>query len=146
MAKCKHGTDHISYCLACDADYSHLRSTMEKHAAADNIPVTQGVKHDTEKPDLSLVSSIWITGVARVLTFGKKKYAAHNWRKGIETSRLLAACLRHIFAFLSGEDRDPETGECHLDHASCCLMFARELWETRPDLDDRYKVGTTNAV
>jgi hypothetical protein len=143
MAKCKHGTNHLSYCMACDYEYAQNKYTSP---AADNIPVTQGVKHDTDKPDLSLVSPIWITGVARVLTFGKKKYAAHNWRKGIETSRLLAACLRHIFAFLSGEDRDPETGECHLDHASCCLMFARELWETRPDLDDRYKVGTANAV
>lgn len=98
-----------------------------------------GVKHDGEKPDMSLLSPTWLFGVARVLTFGKRKYAAHNWRQGLALSRLLAAALRHIFAFLAGEDRDPETGECHLDHASCCLMFARETWEMRPEFDDRWR-------
>jgi hypothetical protein len=97
------------------------------------------IKHDDGKNDLSLLSPIWILGVGRVLTFGKRKYDAHNWRKGMALSRLLAAALRHIFAFIGGEDRDPETGECHLDHASCCLMFAREMWERRQDCDDRYR-------
>jgi hypothetical protein len=78
--------------------------------------------------------------VGQVLTFGKKKYAAHNWRKGIQISRLMAACLRHVLAFNSGEDFDPETGLSHLYHASCCLMFASELIETkREEVDDRYR-------
>lgn len=102
---------------------------------------TEGKKFDAEKPRMDLISSIWIKGVAEVLTFGARKYAAHNWRKGIVQSRLLGAGLRHLFAFLQGEDFDPETGLCHLDHASCCLMFARELWETRPDLDDRWRIN-----
>lgn len=101
--------------------------------------MNKGLKFDQEKPDLSLISSIWILGVGNVLTFGKKKYAAHNWRKGIELSRILSACLRHIFAFLGGEDLDKETSLPHLDHASCCLMFARELWETKKSMDNRYK-------
>ncbi len=99
-----------------------------------------GRKDDSEKPDLSLFSTPWLLGVGRVLTFGKKKYAAHNWRGGIQISRLMAASLRHILAFNAGEDVDPETGLSHLDHASCCLMFARELIETkREQVDDRYK-------
>jgi hypothetical protein len=99
-----------------------------------------GLKYDGEKPDLSLLSSIWLIGVGRVLTFGKKKYAAHNWRGGIQISRLVAACLRHLLAFNAGEELDPETGLPHLDHASCCLMFARELLETkRKAVDDRYR-------
>lgn len=98
-----------------------------------------GIKLDTEKPDLSLLSTVWVLGVGRVLSFGKQKYAAHNWRQGLEQSRLLAAALRHIFVYLAGEDTDPESGESHLDHASCCLMFARELSATHPHLDDRYR-------
>jgi hypothetical protein len=100
---------------------------------------TQAKKFDHEKPPLSLISSIWINGVGQVLAFGCKKYGAHNWRNGLELSRLLSAALRHIFAFIGGEDLDPETGLNHLDHASCCLMFARELFATRNDMDDRYK-------
>jgi len=115
-------------------------SDQEKIAA-----IVGGTKHDGEKVRLDLLSSLWIEGVGSVLTFGSKKYSAHNWRKGIVLSRLLGACLRHVFAFLKGEDKDPETGLSHLSHASCCLMFASELYETRPDLDDRYK-GETNEA
>lgn len=97
------------------------------------------MKNDQEKVQMDLLSARWIQGVAAVLTFGAKKYAAHNWRKGILLSRLLAATLRHVFAFIGGEDRDSETGLSHLYHASCCLMFAAELMETHPELDDRYK-------
>jgi hypothetical protein len=99
-----------------------------------------GTKHDAEKIRLDLLSSDWIEGVGDVLTFGAKKYAAHNWRKGIKFSRLLGAALRHIFAFLRGEDLDPETGLSHLYHASCCLMFCSELHKTMPEMDDRFKV------
>lgn len=98
-----------------------------------------GIKHDQEKNQLELLSPLWIMGVGQVLTFGARKYHAHNWRKGIAITRLLGACLRHIFAFLGGEDKDLESGLSHLHHASCCLMFASELRETRPDLDDRYR-------
>jgi hypothetical protein len=107
--------------------------------AAASPPESKGIKHDQSKEPLSLLSRTWLLGVATVMAFGAKKYAAHNWRGGIERSRLLSACLRHILAYNEGEDTDPETGLSHLDHASCCLMFARELHDTRPDLDDRYK-------
>lgn len=102
----------------------------------------KGMKHDTDKEPLSLLSRVWLTGVAKVMSFGAKKYAAHNWRSGIERSRLLSAALRHILAYNEGEDLDPETGLSHLDHASCCLMFARETHDTHPKLDDRWKGKT----
>lgn len=104
----------------------------------------EGTKHDGEKVRLDLLSTIWINGVGSVLTFGAKKYSANNWRKGIKLSRLLGAALRHIFAFLAGEDKDPESGLSHLYHASCCIMFAAELYETKSkDVDDRWK-GTSH--
>mgnify|MGYP007111985039 FL=1 len=31
----------------------------------------------------------------------------------------------HFTAWQSGELVDPETGESHLDHAICCLLFLR---------------------
>ena len=98
-----------------------------------------GLKFDSDKVPLSLLSSVWLLGVGRVLAFGAKKYASHNWRGGIQNSRLMDAAMRHILAYNDGEDLDPETGLSHLDHASCCLMFARELAERKPEFDDRYK-------
>lgn len=99
----------------------------------------RGVKADHDKSRLDLVSTIWLFGVGEVLAYGAKKYAAHNWRKGLARSRLLGACLRHVLAYVGGEDNDPETGMSHLYHASCCLMFAAELHQTQPETDDRWK-------
>lgn len=101
--------------------------------------IAHGVKHDGEKPDMSLVSSIAILKVAKVMTFGKRKYTANNWRKGIAYTRLLAAALRHIFAYLGGENLDPESNQSHLAHACCCLFMVLEFEDTKPSLDDRYK-------
>lgn len=101
-----------------------------------------GIKYDQDKPDFSLLSSVSMNELAKVLTFGKEKYAAHNWRKGITLTRLNAAAMRHIFAHNNGEDLDSETGLSHLAHAMCCMMFAIELQKTRSDVDDRYVVVT----
>jgi len=98
-----------------------------------------GTKHDNGKPMMGLISGAFLTGLATVLTFGAKKYAAHNWRKGLAYSRVYDALQRHLVAYWAGEDMDPETGLSHLDHAACELMFLREFSETRKDLDDRYK-------
>jgi hypothetical protein len=101
---------------------------------------TEGLKYDTDKPDMSLLSSIAILELTRVLDFGKRKYSSHNWRNGISTSRLLAAMLRHVFSYLCGETYDPETGLSHIAHAMCCCMFILELKVTKPELDDRFVV------
>jgi hypothetical protein len=105
-----------------------------------SLPVdTEGTKHDQGKARMSLLDTSWLLGVAEVLGFGEKKYAAHNWRKGLSVSRLMDAAARHQAAFNDGEDLDPESGKSHLYHASCCLMFASWMIKNRPDLDDRWK-------
>lgn len=101
--------------------------------------VTEGVKFDSAKPRVDLLDPLWLEEVAKVMTFGATKYAAHNWRKGIDFSRVIAALLRHCFAILRGEDIDPETGLLHSAHASCNLMFLTNFYKTHPELDDRYK-------
>lgn len=97
-----------------------------------------GKKFDGEKVDMDLLSPYALEKIAAVMTYGKQKYGANNWRGGIVYSRLLAAVMRHINAYRKGETLDPETGLSHLSHASCGLMMLLEFEETRPDLDDRY--------
>lgn len=108
----------------------------------EDPPQTLGVKHDQGKAPMSLLDRKWLEGTAQVLRFGAQKYAAHNWRKGLPVTRVTDAALRHIMAFLDGEDTDPESGLPHLDHASCCLMFASNMHKTRPDMDDRHNKET----
>lgn len=100
---------------------------------------SSGLKYDDEKPRVDLLDSEWLEGTAQVLTFGARKYAAHNWRGGISYSRLIGAGLRHLFAIMRGEDVDPESGLGHVYHLSCCVMFLSWMMTHRKDLDDRWK-------
>lgn len=104
----------------------------------DALLPSMGKKFDEGKPEMWLLPKKALIKLAKVLSFGKEKYGAHNWRNGIAFSRLLSAALRHIFAYLDGESTDPETGYSHLAHAAVNLLFLLEQEETRPDLDDRY--------
>jgi hypothetical protein len=110
----------------------------------DMIP-EGGLKYDQSKPRMDLLDFDALEGLAKVLTFGANKYAAHNWRKGISYSRLTAAMLRHLAALQKGEDIDPESGLPHIDHLGCCWMFLSNMTKTRPDLDDRFKEHATNT-
>jgi hypothetical protein len=112
-------------------------STDSKDSSG-SIPSAGGTKHDQSKLPLDLIDPVAMDGLAAVLAFGAKKYAAHNWRAGISYSRLIAAALRHTQAILRGEDTDPESGLPHVDHLGCCWMFLSNMQKTRPDLDDRY--------
>lgn len=98
-----------------------------------------GTKYDQDKPRMDLLDAQALEGLAAVLTFGAQKYAAHNWRGGINNSRLVAALLRHTFAILRGEYTDPESGLPHIDHVGCCWMFLSNNMKNRPDLNDLWK-------
>lgn len=113
--------------------------TLEPNPGVSFVASASGVKYDQEKPDMSLLSAIALEEIAKVMTCGKKKYGSHNWRGGFIWSRPLAAAMRHLVAFIGGEDKDPETGLSHLAHCACCLFFLLEFEKTKPELDDRYK-------
>lgn len=100
----------------------------------------EGKKHDGGKPPMALLSGAALTEVAKVLEFGAKKYDSWNWKGGFKWSRLASAVLRHIFSWLSGEDKDPETGLSHLSHAACGIMFLIDFEVNKLGEDDRYKV------
>lgn len=108
----------------------------------------RGTKHDQGKPRLELISAIATFKKARVYTVGAEKYGVDNWRKGIAWSRVIGACLRHLFAWLMGQDNDPESGISHLAHAACCLDFLLEYEDTFTQGDDRFKpfpIGTSKV-
>lgn len=100
--------------------------------------MSQGTKFDGDKPRMDLLPYDALFEVAKVMTFGAKKYDAGNWAKGIEISRLIAAAQRHIGEFSEGRDTDPESGIGHLAHAACNLLFAIWMQKHRPELDNRW--------
>lgn len=86
-----------------------------------------GVKYDSDKLEYSLLPKGVLNKVVNVLGFGSKKYAKDNWMKVDKPKeRYYNAAQRHINQWWEGEKYDSETGENHLAHAICCLMFM--LW------------------
>jgi hypothetical protein len=103
-----------------------------------------GVKNDSEKVDLSLLTRASMEAEATALMFGAKKYHRHNFRKGFENHRLIAAAMRHIVAFNDGEDLDPESGLCHLNHAKACLGMLITNIADGKSIDTRFKKEVRN--
>lgn len=112
-------------------DYKELKSKQPN-------PSTTGLKYDNDKPPMALLDSDYLEGIAKVLGFGANKYHAHNWRNGITVSRLVSAAYRHLGAINKGEDLDTESGQPHVYHLGCCVMFLGEMLK-RVEQDDRYK-------
>ncbi len=129
---CQHGyqwSSHVSECR----EYAKLKTEN-----------TSATKHDSAKPDLSMLPYSSLTQIVLVMEFGKKKYGRDNWRKGMNWTRLSSAALRHLFAWIGGEDKDPESELSHLAHAGCNILFLLEFLLTKPELDDRFKADVSN--
>jgi hypothetical protein len=95
-------------------------------------------KDDQGKLRLDLLPTEALEEVAAVLQHGAAKYGEHNWRLGTSWRRLIAAALRHIFAWLRTEDTDPESSLPHLAHAACSLLFLMTY--------SRYALGTDDRL
>lgn len=88
----------------------------------------EGVKFDYGKVLMGCIPPNAELAVAKVLSFGARKYDRENWRKVDNAEeRYLDAAMRHINADRRGEKTDAESGEDHLAHAVACLLFILEL-------------------
>lgn len=84
------------------------------------------LKNDLGKIRLELIEPEFIEGIGKIVTFGANKYAAHNWKNAKDEEsieRIKGALLRHTLNYLKNEKIDLETGESHLYHIACNLMF-----------------------
>lgn len=97
----------------------------------------EAVRFDTEKVRFDLVPAYAHQELAKVFTFGARKYAENNWRKGMNWSRVIGSLERHLNAHKSGEDYDPETGLLHSAHIMCNAAFLTEYYKIFPQGDDR---------
>ena len=99
-----------------------------------------GVKLDSQKIPVELLPYDALLEVAKVYDFGQRKYAARNWEGGMQWSRLFAACMRHLWAWFQGEDKDPESGLSHLTHAAFCILSLTAYELRQAGTDDRPKL------
>lgn len=73
---------------------------------------------------------------ARVFEYGKRKYAAWNWAKGMPWSVPLACAARHLLAMIRGESTDPESGEPHRGHVFCNVVMLLQYTKTYTEGND----------
>lgn len=100
-------------------------------------------KFDQDKPPIHLLPTKALQDAAYVFGFGASKYGENNWRKDLNKmpySRHYSSIMRHLLAFHSGEDIDPESGLNHLDHAMTQIMILKTTYDfaNLEEVDDRY--------
>lgn len=95
---------------------------------------------DGDKPKLALIPTAGLRAVVKVQDYGFRKYHDYfNYRRGMEASRVVSCALRHLYSFMDGENNDIESGQPHLAHAACRIMFAIQNLEDGVLIDDRFK-------
>ena len=122
-------------------EYDKLNGTV----GTDSISVFNDEKKEKEnalrynngKTRYGLIPDYALNEMAKVMTYGAKKYSADNWRKGLSFTSCLDSLERHIAKFKIGQDYDEETGLHHLAHAMANCSFIMEYSLTHPELDNR---------
>jgi len=105
-----------------------------------NIVAGFAPKFDAAKVRVDLLPIEPMMQIATVFGFGAKKYFANSYRQGetVVWSRTYGSIMRHMMAFWSGEDKDPESGLPHLAHAGTQLFILMEHAAHNQNKDDRF--------
>lgn len=61
--------------------------------------------------------------IVEVLMMGAAKYGDRNWEGGLSWTETSESLLRHLTAWLQGEDLDQESGLNHVAHIGCNALF-----------------------
>jgi hypothetical protein len=80
--------------------------------------------------------------LALALKNGAEKYGAYNWRdEEISATVYIAAAMRHLDAYLDGEDVAEDSGVHHIAHAMACCALILDGLECEQLIDDRPPLG-----
>ena len=98
----------------------------------------KAIKFDADKVQYSDIPPHTLEQVAKVFNYGAKKYTKFNYNGGMEYLRYYDAALRHMQAWVRGEDID-ESGNPHIAHAISSLMMLLENINLGVGVDNRFK-------
>ncbi len=98
----------------------HIRAQKDGKMRLEYLPVSQ-----------------WENDAA-VHQHGGEKYGLRNWRiDSILASTYVGAMLRHLKAWIEGEDIDPDSGKPHLTHLRACCAVVLDGAAYGKLIDDR---------
>jgi len=106
----------------------------------DSVPADPKGEAGKLKCPLHLIPATAMEEVAYVHQLGSKKYGEYNWRAtGVSANTYIAAIMRHLNAYRSGEDLDPESGRSHIAHVGANVNILLDAAACDTLVDDRYK-------
>jgi hypothetical protein len=101
----------------------------------------------SDRVDISLLPTSGIIHGAHACMDGARKYGPYNWRdEPIRVMGYLSATMRHIQAFIDGEDTAPDSKCHHLGHAIATCAILLDAFENESVIDDRPKKGRAAAI
>jgi hypothetical protein len=101
--------------------------------------MVDALKFDEGKPQHHLLIDEFIDEMIKVREMGSAKYEKWDWLNGLAFSKYQDAIKRHLKAFNSGEDIDPEDGgRHHMAHIAISAMFLYTFQMTGTGDDDRH--------
>ena len=92
------------------------------------------------KPHMSTVPVAVLREIAQGMGEGADKYGFHNWRHtqgGVYATVYYDAAMRHLLAWIAGEDVDPDSGINHVTKAITSLVVLRDATIHNQVADDR---------
>ena len=106
----------------------------------DSKPLDPKGEAGSKKCPLHLIPASAMEEVAYVHQLGSKKYGEYNWREtGVSANIYIAAIMRHLNAYRSGEDLDPESGRSHIAHIGANVNILLDAAACNTLADDRNK-------
>jgi hypothetical protein len=97
------------------------------------------VKWDSAKERYDLIPAEALHELAKAYSYGAVKYGDRNWEKrpGLKRTRIFAAIMRHAWAWMQGEERDPESGLHHMAQVAWGALALIQYHKRAYDNDDR---------
>ena len=121
--------------------FDHLDAPATKRAYKTDFPAhSSGAKREKLNKGRYdyMPARIVNEAYARVAAFGAEKYEPWNWAKGLPTSQIANSLQNHLWAYMEGENTDPESNLSHLDHLlwNAVALLYNEYHRIE---DDRFK-------
>lgn len=122
------------YCKECFTEITSTTDTSDLCYSCKTKPAID-YKFDKDKVHMELLPFECLTEIAKVLTYGAKKYKINSWQT-VENARerYRGALLRHMAAMQAGEKIDLDSGLLHSAHLACNAIFL--LWFTLHEEND----------
>lgn len=123
-----------------------INDTEKKFAKLEKKEIKIGNRNNKGKLRWRNIPPFLIKPLVEVGQMGELKYGTYNFLNGLMLNDTMDSLQRHLDAFLdpAQSDIDEESGLNHLAHISWNALVALYHLNTRPELDDRFKLEDKN--